>query len=155
MTPMPSPTPVSEFQSNQMICLEEGDRRLYAEVIDVITQRELIWARPLLLVNGWDAIEHSGQVDPKQLEDLREAAHLLLPLHLFRPAVDMELLPLFPYLVADADAKLEAKGSQLRQFIDQVWRHQMAKPLDGGANQAADSADNANASDASPASSEG
>ncbi len=141
-----------------MICLEEGDRRLYAEVIDVITQRELIWARPLLLVNDWDAIEHSGQVNPAQLEDLREAAHLLLPLHLFRPAVDMELLPLFPYLVADVEAKLEPKGAQLRQFIDQVWRHQMAKPLDREANKAPDSAIDADSSDASfdrPVSSEG
>lgn len=127
MTSMPSPTLSPEFQPNQIICLEEGDRRLYAEVIDIITQRALIWARPLLLVSGWAAVEQSGRVEPAQLEDLHEAAHLLLPIRLFRAAIDMELLPLFPYL-SGSEAKLPGQqaASRMHQFIDQVWQHQIA-----------------------------
>ncbi len=128
MTSMPSPTLSPEFQPNQIICLEEGDRRLYAEVIDIITQRALIWARPLLLVSGWDAIEQSGRADPQQLEDLHEAAHLLLPIRLFRAAIDMELLPIFPYLTSVEGKPDQQQPSQMRQFIDQVWKHQMAAP---------------------------
>ncbi|NJM57252.1 MAG: hypothetical protein HC857_07205 [Synechococcales cyanobacterium RU_4_20] len=125
---MPSPTLSPEFQPNQIICLEEGDRRLYAEVIDIIAQRALIWARPLLLVSGWSTVERSGRVEPAQLEDLHEAAHLLLPIRLFRAAIDMELLPLFPFL-SGSGAKLpaEAAASRMHQFIDQVWQHQIAE----------------------------
>ncbi len=41
---------VPNFQSSQIICLEFGSRYLYAEVIQVVTARQLCWTRPLMLV---------------------------------------------------------------------------------------------------------
>ncbi len=136
MTFMPDPTS-STFQRHQIICLEDDDGRLYGEVIDVISQRQLLWARPLVLVQGliaadWEHAWESHELH-KHLTDLREAAHLLLPLHLFRPALDMEVLPLLGYLAQTEELSTtkppEAPAaSQMRQFIDQVWQHQMGEP---------------------------
>lgn len=119
------PTPTS-FQQNQIVCLEQGDRHLYAEVIDTIAKRNLLWARPLLLVDRWDDVEQTGRATPDQLEDLHEAAHLLLPIDLFRAAIDMELLPILPYLHPSDGKPQAAKPGALRQFIDQVWQNRMA-----------------------------
>ena len=119
------PTPTS-FCQNQIVCLEQGDRRLYAEVIDTITKRDLLWARPLILVDRWDDVQQSNQVAPEQLEDLHEAAHLLLPTELFRIAIDLELLPILPYLHPANGKPQTAKPGALRQFIDQVWQSRMS-----------------------------
>ena len=119
------PTPTS-FLQNQIVCLEQGDRRLYAEVIDTIAPRNLLWARPLLLVDRWDDIQQTQQVTPEQLEDLHEAAHLLLPIDLFRAAIDLELLPILPYLHSSDSKPQTAKPGALRQFIDQVWQNRMS-----------------------------
>ncbi len=35
------------FQAGQIVFLEYGDSRLYAEVIQVVVERNLCWVRPL------------------------------------------------------------------------------------------------------------
>lgn len=42
-------TQSSQFQSRQILCLEHGQSRLYAEVIQVVQDRPVCWLRPLIL----------------------------------------------------------------------------------------------------------
>ena len=42
-------TQSSQFQPRQILCLEHGQSRLYAEVIQVVLDRPVCWLRPLIL----------------------------------------------------------------------------------------------------------
>lgn len=88
-------SPVS-FQPCQIVCLEQGDSRLYAEVVQLAPQRGICWVRPLMIV---DAVETMNE-DLLQLHDLRQGADLLLPAPLFRAALDEEVIPLLTQLYA-------------------------------------------------------
>ncbi len=110
------------FQDSQIICLEYQGTYLYAEVIDVVQARQMCWGRPLMLA----VCAEPMSPEPPVLYDLREGADLLLPVTLFRPALDTELIPLLAQLEAIAkhqppDAPLIAHR-QLRNFIQQVWQ---------------------------------
>ena len=79
------------FCPNQIICIELDDLRLFTEVIQMIPERDRLWARPLALAEQ----EH---YDLRLLYDLREAPHLILPPALFREALDTEVMPLMTEL---------------------------------------------------------
>ncbi|MDM9380911.1 hypothetical protein QUB80_09365 [Chlorogloeopsis sp. ULAP01] len=106
---------VSDFQPGQIVYLEHGDRRLYAEVIQVVLSRQSCWVRPLLLVvYSWE---------PPLTRDLRAASDLLWPLNLFQPALDTEIISILSEVLAK-EAKLgidTITKQQLNQFIYQVW----------------------------------
>ncbi|MCT7950200.1 hypothetical protein NG798_10415 [Ancylothrix sp. C2] len=105
----------SKFQAKQIVCLEHQNTYLYAEVIDIIETRQMCWGRPLLLASGELPI----------LYDLREGADILLPLTLFRPALDTELIPLLVQITTVEDRPVDSAKiahRQLRAFIQQVWQ---------------------------------
>jgi len=126
------------FQPCQIVFLEHENARLYAEVIQVVTVRQICWVRPLILaVFGSDrlwrwASPNRTPTEPK-LHDLRESADLLWPLNLFQPALDTEVIPLIGQLQA-FDAILEGSSStslsvraqlahqHLSYFVRQVWQ---------------------------------
>ncbi|HIK26978.1 MAG: hypothetical protein N3E45_07770 [Oscillatoriaceae bacterium SKW80] len=110
------------FQNSQIICLEYQNSYLYAEVIDIVQARQICWGRPLMLVVY---TEHLLS-EPPLLYDLRAGADLLLPITLFRAALDTELIPLLAQLEAIAkhqppDAPIIAHR-KLKNFIQQVWQ---------------------------------
>jgi len=116
----------SEFQPSQIVCLEHEDTRLYAEVIQVVTSRQMCWVRPLMLVvlpdsNGLLPIAASEHL---ALYDLRLGADLLWPANLFRHAIDTEVINLMVDLdnLEDAPSEnhLEAH-QQLSCFMRRVW----------------------------------
>jgi hypothetical protein len=120
-------TPV--FQPCQIVCLEYEDTCLYAEVVQVVSARQVCWVRPLLLTIYWlqefaPETENAGQLC---WYDLRQGSDLLLPLVLFRPALDTEVLPLFSKLYT-SENELEyengdrAGHQKLHQFIWQIWQ---------------------------------
>uniref|UniRef100_A0ACD5GSL7 Uncharacterized protein n=1 Tax=Desertifilum tharense IPPAS B-1220 TaxID=1781255 RepID=A0ACD5GSL7_9CYAN len=41
-----------DLQPCQIVCLENGSDRLYAEVIQVVRSRQVAWVRPLVLVKA-------------------------------------------------------------------------------------------------------
>jgi hypothetical protein len=105
-----------DFQPGQIVSLEHGDSNLYAEVIQVVVSRQSCWVRPLVLVTHIQ--------EPLIITDLRDASDLLWPLHLFRPAIDTEVITFLSQVLAkepknepDSVAKL-----QLNQFIHQFWQ---------------------------------
>lgn len=114
------------FPPGQIVRLAQDQRRLYAEVIDYISDRDMLWARPLLLVQSGPA-QWSGAIAPDQIQDLREEAHLLWPTPLFAAAIDVEMLPLLPYLTnaeKPAPPKNTSAALAMRQFMDAVWAQQ-------------------------------
>ena len=113
---------------NQIVCLEHQGNNLYGEVIQLITERQLCWFRPLCLVISADsaidsmptgierspnnrtesqkcllsetksAARISRNTDGSKIIDLQSGSDLLWPDSLFRPALDMEIIHFLPYL---------------------------------------------------------
>ncbi|WP_413175189.1 hypothetical protein [Anabaena azotica] len=114
----------SNFQPGQILSLDYGHRNLYAEVIQVVISRDLCWVRPLMLVNLIQEVPY--------ITDLRDASDLLWPVHLFRPALDTEVISFLGDLLPKepkADNNVAAQ-QQLHQFIYQFWQaSQDGKPL--------------------------
>lgn len=110
-----------DFQPSQIVCLEHQETRLYAEVIQIVESRKVVWVRPLMLV-----VSPSNQLDsePFSFYDLRQGADLLWPSHLFRPALDTEVLPLFTYLQTSKTQgeNQQLAHQQLQCFVRQVWQ---------------------------------
>lgn len=109
-----------EFQPNQILYLESGDARLYAEVIQIVKSRQLAWVRPLMLASA-RGVEPSGT---PTLYDMRNGADLLWPIALFRPALDTEVIPLLVQMEVHQTDKLgpPPTAQQLRAFVEQVWQ---------------------------------
>ncbi|GAA6616350.1 hypothetical protein [Scytonema sp. NUACC26] len=106
------------FQPGQIVSLEHGNAKLYAEVIQVVTSRQLCWVRPLLLVTFTQ--------EDSLITDLRDASDLLWSIGLFQPALDVEVIGLLSQVLGkepkpghDTIAK-----QQLNQFLHQIWRSQ-------------------------------
>ncbi|HEY9635828.1 MAG TPA: hypothetical protein V6D14_20650 [Coleofasciculaceae cyanobacterium] len=115
-----------KFQPRQIVCLEHENTRLYTEVIEVVSSRQVCWVRPLMLaVTAADDNPHP-EASPEQLTlyDLRQGADLLWPTILFRPALDTEVIPLLVQLEAP-DAQRDNSPDahqQLSCFVRQVWQ---------------------------------
>ncbi|MGI0485280.1 hypothetical protein ACN4EK_07570 [Pantanalinema rosaneae CENA516] len=119
----PNPT----FQSCQIVCLEHTTTRLYAEVVQVAEPRGVCWVRPLILVlQPADALGWHGEISPTtRLYHLRGEADLLLPITLFRAALDEEVIPVLPYLYAEETSDIASKLErleplQLRQLVQRI-----------------------------------
>lgn len=111
-----------KFKSGQIVCIESSDRFLYGEVIQVVTSRQLCWARPLTLalVNSTDAFSQTFSSVRASI-DLRSASDLLLPLSLFRAAYDTEVIELLTELAAkEQPTDKKRLAFDLNAFIKQV-----------------------------------
>lgn len=118
------------FQGNQIVCLEHENSFLYAEVIQVIEARKTCWVRPWML-KVWSFKNNNLPEfdDNPTIFDLRESADLVLPISLFRAALDTEVIPLLSELdnLESQEPDLILPRQQLRQFVDLVW--QAYKPI--------------------------
>jgi hypothetical protein len=118
------------FSPNQIICIESGELRLFAEVIQMIPERDRLddytkadrlWARPLALAT-------QGSFDLRLLHDLREASQLILPSVLFREALDTEVMPLMTELfqlevLTKPESTTELMGQRaLQNFVGVLFR---------------------------------
>ncbi|MEG3438764.1 hypothetical protein V0288_16675 [Pannus brasiliensis CCIBt3594] len=102
---------MSSFYPNQIVCLSCQDSALYAEVIQVIADRASIWARPLLLISG----------DNGDSIDVRDGSDLILPIDLFRPALDTEVLPIFSRVIKNNPSP--PPPHYLQNFVRQVCKN--------------------------------
>ena len=129
---------------SQILYLEHGTSRLYAEAIQVVEQRHLCWARPTLLIQGLPASSSSAlgsrleqqarqaaiaeaATDPTRsalsLYDLEECPDLIWPLALFEIACDVDFFALLIQLKVNPDEiALRNGSSQLSTFIHSFWR---------------------------------
>ncbi|HEY9609868.1 hypothetical protein [Allocoleopsis sp.] len=115
-----------KFQPRQIVCLEHENTRLYTEVIEVVTVRQICWVRPLMLVVSPLGHDSLPAFSPEQLNlyDLRQGADLLWPVSLFRVALDTEVIPLLVQL-DNPDEGAQVNNAEAHQqlscFIRKVW----------------------------------
>jgi hypothetical protein len=119
------------FTSNQIVCLEYQNNLLYTEVIQSLLDRGWCWSRPICIAiaNQEEFGNFSKNNSVETIIDLRSSSDLILPNCLFRPALDLELIPLL--------AKLEKKdelgaidrlsNNYLNRFIRLVWQTNQEK----------------------------
>jgi hypothetical protein len=147
----PSPDPSTSltrprpWRDRQILCLDHGPQRLYAELVDIIDERNLAWVKPLWLVHGQENAPEQNLPEPDRpwadelkqtlgpIDDLRGDSDLLWPVELFRAALDMELLPLLGGpLEGERKDGPSPEAQRFRLFIRQVWeqhRSLFARPL--------------------------
>ncbi len=126
---------------SQILYLEHGASRLYAEAIQIIENRHLCWARPTLLIQGLpEAIsaEFSTHSDARQaaittavatpehthlnLYDLEGGPDLIWPLELFQIAFDVDFFSLLVQLKINPNkTSQQHSGKQLNEFIHSFW----------------------------------
>ena len=121
--------PIAEVKTARIVCLDaplplarevHRDRLyLFAEVIDTIEISDRYWVRPLALAKS-----NPESFQLEFLHDLRDAAQLILPIDLFRDALDTEVLPLISELFHPTKDSTRSANAQkvLYQFIADLYR---------------------------------
>lgn len=110
------------FQVYQIICLEHQDTCLYGEAIQINYQRQLCWFRPLFLTTNYARSQNTLAND--EVIDLRSSSDLLLPICLFRPSLDTEVISLLSQFGDLDDSPKDSLVSSrcLNQFVQKVWQ---------------------------------
>lgn len=146
MSHFPSPKAALDpafFTPCQIVYLEHHDQRLYAEVIQTVAVKQICWVRPLVLAAaGVDAFA-PGAIADSVVYDLRECSDLLLPVQLFRVALDVDVIPLLMHLTELAPETQSALRSrhnqQMHQFVrDVCLAHPEAFEAQSSTDQARD-----------------
>ena len=131
----------TEFQPNQILYLQYQTTRVYAELIQIVPERQLGWVRPLALVEGVlveGVLVEGDRFDWQQadfrsyLHDLRQGSDLLCPLSLFQMALDVEVVPVLMALetfkqpleeIADLTSRVYPTAHQrLQKFVRDLWQ---------------------------------
>lgn len=114
---------------SQIVFLECRQTRLYAEVIQVLTARQMGWIRPLALVSGVD-IQPLGLAFDAGAAPLNQPTtpDMLWPLEELLPALDTDVMPLLTGLATKpsaANASENAPSDQpqltVNEFVHQLW----------------------------------
>jgi hypothetical protein len=114
------------FCPNQILCIDLESLRLYAEVIQMIPDRDRLWARPV-------ALAEQQVYNLRLLHDLREAPQLILPPALFREALDTEVMPLMTELFQlEAQAKPELSTEVIGRQALQAFVRNLFQPVTAG-----------------------
>jgi hypothetical protein len=112
------------FKSGQIVCLESGNDALYGEVIQVISQRQLCWVRPLTIAVTVNTHSSSFEINAnREIIDLRSSSDLLLPLTLFRASYDTEAIYILTELAAkEQTADKQQMSTYLHNFVQRIWQ---------------------------------
>ena len=122
---------------SQILYLEHGSARLYAEAIQVVENRHLCWARPTLLIQG---LPETNRQEARQeaiaaaatapahseltLYDLEGGPDLIWPLELFQIAFDLDFFSLLVQIKMNPDeTTLRSSSGQLTTFIRSFWHN--------------------------------
>ncbi len=108
----------AEFKTDRIVCLDFEDLHLFAEVIDDTVVNDRCWVRPLALARA-----NPESFNLEFLHDLRDAAQLILPIHLFRDALDTEVIPLISELFHPTQDSTRSTNNRkiLHQFIADLY----------------------------------
>ncbi len=119
---------------SQILYLEHGPSRLYAEAIQIVSQRRLCWARPTLLIQGLpEGVSHSRRQDviasaaqssqqsSLELYDLEGCPDLIWPIAPFQLAYDLDFFSLIVQLKITPNSNSQCSSSQLNAFIHSFW----------------------------------
>lgn len=115
------------FQPYQIVALDDEQSCLYAEVIQIIEIKQSCWVRPLVLADFEQKLIISDNIRTfSNIIDLRWTSDLILPISVFRTALDTEILPLWTYLSSldlpkDDNIAVKEARHQLQCFIRQYF----------------------------------
>ena len=117
------------FKPGQIVCLETEKFTLYGEVIQIVTHRQLCWARPLSIVSTVAIANYNFDSQTNlDIIDLRSASDLLLPVALFRSSYDTEAISILSKL-----ASMELQSNQpgaffsLNDFVRELCKNNQDK----------------------------
>lgn len=102
---------MNTFTPHQIVSLFCKNRTLYGEVIQVIESRSALWVRPLWLIVD----------DNFETIDVREGSDLILPMDLFKPALDTEVLPLVSQVIKDS--YINHISYPLQDFVQKICQN--------------------------------
>jgi hypothetical protein len=110
-----------EVKMARIVCLDsrQGKDRLFAEVIETIFISSRYWVQPLALARS-----NPDRFELEFLYDLRDTSQLILPIDLFRDALDTEVIPLISELFHPVEGSTKSINAQaaLHQFIADLYR---------------------------------
>jgi hypothetical protein len=119
---------IINFKAGQIICLDLARLHLFAETIETILIDARCWVKPLAIARS-----NPESFELEFLHDLRDTAQLVLPIDLFRYALDTEVLPLTSQLFDPTKDSIrwqslscgESPNAQrvLYQFITDLYRN--------------------------------
>ncbi|WP_448561107.1 hypothetical protein [Trichothermofontia sp.] len=129
------------WQPHQIVYLQAEHARLFAEIIQVIPDRQVLWLRPLALEKSRPhpdspplaavtlaTVETQARSDESEIHDLRQGSDLLWPMTRVQPALDLEVIPLLARLGSESP-KLEPPiylaHQHLYNFIQQLYQQQL------------------------------
>lgn len=120
---------------SQILYLEHGPSRLYAEAIQVVSERALCWARPVLLIQNLpegvpSASRQSAIADtvrsPERstlkLYDLEGCPDLIWPISPFQLAYDLDFFSLIVQLKIAPNHSTQPGTQQFNEFINSFWK---------------------------------
>jgi hypothetical protein len=101
----------SQFSPQQVVCLEQNQRRLYASVIQFVPVQETYWLRPLCLVENWET--------QPQIISLHQTSDVIVPKGTCREAWDTEILEFWTALYEETESYRdnEAGRAELHRFL--------------------------------------
>jgi hypothetical protein len=107
------------FQPGQILFLENGDTRLYGELIQIIPDRGLYWVRPLFLVDSQAEI----------VSNLDNVSDLLWHSDLFEAALDTEVINFFTQASTSQNkSELDIINKKnFQEFIHSFWQSSQVK----------------------------
>lgn len=112
---------IVEIKPARIVCLDSRQKQdcLFAEVIDTIEISARYWVKPLALARF-----NPERFQLEFLYDLRNTSQLILPIDLFRDALDTEVIPLTAELFHPTQGSIESRNAQtaLHQFIAELYR---------------------------------
>jgi hypothetical protein len=116
---MTDKNPSLALKTDRIVCIDLENLHLFAEVIDTIAVSDRCWLRPLAIARS-----NSESFKLEFIHNLRDTAQLILPISLFRDALDTEVLPLISELFHPAQDSDRSRDSQrvLYQFIADIYR---------------------------------
>ncbi len=117
------------FKPGQIVCLETEKSILYAEVIQIVPQRLLCWARPLTIVSKSTIANYNFDPDTNlEMIDLRSASDLLLPISLFRSSFDTEAIGILAELASmESEINQSEKFFNLNDFVRELCKNNQDK----------------------------
>jgi hypothetical protein len=109
-----------EVKIARIVCLDSRHEKdcLFAEVIDIIEISDRYWVKPLALARF-----NPERFQLEFLYDLRDTSQLILPIDLFRDALDTEVIPLISELYHPVECSTPRINAQtaLHQFIADLF----------------------------------
>ncbi|QQE63888.1 hypothetical protein GFS31_05590 [Leptolyngbya sp. BL0902] len=126
-------SPDQPFQPHQIVYLTCDQSRLYTEVIEVLTDRQLAWVRPLVLSTPKETLPLAAASalgwEQGAGHDAPAVPDLIWPLAQFTPALDTDFLALLTTISPPtAGAVRRDQGAVVSQFIRRLWGTRAVSP---------------------------